>query len=1008
MFRLRFATLVGVLCSAPFPLFAAASTAMSTWSYQAWQLADGLPNDYVVGTARTADGYLWVGTRTNVARFDGVRFDTVPTTDFWSGAPQGLRLLAPANDDGLWLAMDSGAVVHLRDGQVHTYTQGLPKAVPTALLEENDGVLWIVYRKGLLYRLENGVAQAFDLEQGLPAGPTCSLARDREGRVWCLRGRSFGVLHKDHFETVGTVEAKDAIVCSARGGGLWIYSANTLFRWTDSRGLVATSALDPAHAPVTPLVLREDRMESVWLGTLESGLFRFADSRVENVPTSDRQIESLAEEADGTLWVGTAGGGLNRLRRRAISGETDATGATVNVLSVCEDTQGTLWATSVVGDLLRRDDESGWRSVGTAEQTSWRKAWASVVCAGPDGAVWVGTRHQSLHRLSREKIETWDRATGIESQWIDALLVDRSGDLWIAGEKPDRLQRLHDGRLTSVALPPYIHSIRALAEDPAGNLWVGGRAESGRGVVLRVRDDRVTDESGQPLAPPRPIRSMCRTADGSIWIGASGEQGLVRLRDGRFARVGQEQGLFDCAITQVVADRQGWIWCAADHGLFRVRQQELDAVCEGRAAHVHSVIHKAASELGGPQATAMVSPGALCDHEGRLWIPMRSALQRIQPALLPQDPNPPPVHIERVVADRIALARYGGAMPVSGTADLRLTRALTLPARHHRLEIQFAALSLGSPANEQLRYRLDGFDDDWIDVKGPRLATYPQLPAGDYRFHVVACNGDGVWNDTGETLALIVTPFAWQTWWFRAAALAGFAAATGSAVRYVSFRRLRRRMDVMKQEATRADERSRIARDLHDQFGSRLTELAKIAEFEQRRNGAAESGRRAASELLPVIRELEHDLDTVIWAVNPKNDSLDRLLPFCCRMAGEFLRRSSIVCHFEIPDDIPPRPVTPEFRHHIYLVIREATSNVAKHSGATRVKIDVSLTDAELTVRLMDNGHGFDARKAEAGRRSGLKNMRSRVAELGGIFHVQSAVGSTTVGFTVPLPPAFA
>lgn len=991
----RLAKVVGALCCAPVAAFAA-STA-PTWTYRAWQLADGLPNNYVLGTARTADGYLWVGTRTNVARFDGVGFDSVPTADFWAGAPQGLRLLVPARDGGLWIGMDAGAIVHVRDGKVLAYTAGMPKIVPTALLEDRSGVLWVVYRKGSLYRVENGAARPVDVAQGLPAGPTCSLACDREGQVWCARGRALGALRSDRFEPVGMLEGKDAILCAARGGGLWIYANRKLFRWTARGGPVEAATLESSRTVVTPVALLEDRNETVWLGTLESGLFHFADSRSEEVPTSDRQIASLAEEADGSLWIGTAGGGLNRLRRRAIAGEIDSAGAIVNAQSVCEDAQGVIWASSAVGDLLRRD-ESGWRAVEAPEQKDWRKSWAAVVCADAEGAVWIGTRRQSVHRLSRGKVETWDRAAGIGSQWINALLVDRSGGLWIAGEKPDGLQRLKAGRLTSLALPPHVHSIRALAESPAGDIWAGGRTDDGRGVVLRVRDDRVDDQSGLPMAPPRPIRSMYRTADGSIWIGAPGDHGLVRLRDGRFARVDERQGLFDCAITQVVADHQGWIWCAADHGLFRVRQQELDAVCDGRAARVHSVIYDAAASLDGPQDTATVSPGALCDRDGGVWIPMRSALQRIQPALLPRDPDPPPVHVERVTLDHVALARYGGAMPVSDAADLRLTRALTLPARHRRLEIQFAALSLGAPANERLRYRLDGFDDDWTDVKGPRLATYPRLPAGDYRFHVVACSGDGVWNETGDTLALTVAPFVWQRWWFRVATLLGFTAAVGSAARYGSFRRLRRRMQVMRQQAALADERSRIARDLHDQFGSRLTELATIADAERRRG--------EPSELLSVIHELEHDLDTVIWAVNPKNDSLDHLLPFCCRMAGEFLRRSSIACHFEIPDDIPSRPVTPDFRHNVYLVIREATSNVAKHSGATRVRIRVALSESELTMKLEDNGRGFDVGAAQASHRNGLRNMRGRVTELGGFFNVQSGGGSTTVGFSVPLPPA--
>jgi signal transduction histidine kinase/ligand-binding sensor domain-containing protein len=974
-----------------------------TWMHQTWQLSDGLPNNHVVGTARTSDGYLWVGTRTNLARFDGVRFETIPTVDFWNGPPQGLRLVLSATDGGLWVGLDSGMILHLKDGEVRTVLSEPLKLVPTSLVEESRDVLWGTFRKGILCRIAAGSAELIGAEQGLPAGTTCSLARDTTGDIWCARGRCLARLRGKTFEPVCTLETKEAVLCAARGGGLWVYSNRKLLRFSPTTGLTEVGALDAGHAAITPVLLREDQSGAVWLGTYGSGLLRFGDGRVDAIATSDRQIESLAEERDGSIWVGTAGGGLNRVSRQAISRETDDTGAVVNALSLCEDSSGVIWAAGVNGDLLRRSD-AGWQVIVSTEPMVWRAKWVSAVCADRDGSIWIGTHHQSVNFLSNGKLTTFNHATGIESQWINCLLATRSQGLWVAGEKPDALQHLEGGRFVSLPLPPQIHNIRALAEDAAGDIWVGGRTDDNRGIVLRVSGGHITNESEGPIAPPRPIRSTCRTDDGDLWIGAPGEQGLVRLRQGRFAAVGREQGLFDCAISQVVADREGWIWCAAEHGVFKVRQQELDAVIEGRAAEVHSVRYNLEAGFGGPQGMASVSPGALCDRQGRLWIPMRSALLRVDPALLPQEDKPPAVHIERVVVDREVVASYGGLIPARAV-DLKTHSGLAIPAQHRRLEIQFTALSLGAPENERLRYRLEGFDDDWVDVNGLRLASYSHLPGGNYRFHVIACNAEGIWNRAGASLAFTVAPFFWQTWWFRTIAVVAFSALVAVAVRYVSFRRLRRRMQVMRQQAALAEERSRIARDLHDQFGSRLTELAMIATSESHQSGVSDR----SSELAPVIRELEHDLDTVIWAVNPKNDTLDGLIPYCCRMAGEFLRRSSIACHFEIPEEISPRHVTPEFRHNIYLVFREAMNNVAKHSRASRVHIGVTLDHDELTVRFDDNGQGFDVPAAESRGRNGLVNMRDRVTELGGVFRVESTPGTNTViHFSVPLPPSFA
>jgi ligand-binding sensor domain-containing protein len=645
-----------------------AAPAPPAWMHQAWQLPDGLPNNYVVGTARTSDGYLWVGTRTHLARFDGTRFETIPTTDFWNGTPQGLRLVLPSAAGGLWIGLDNGILLHLKDGEVRPVLSEPLNLVPLSLVEESRDVLWVTYRKGILYRIAAGRAELVGAEQGLPAGTVCSVARDAAGEIWCARGRSLGRLRGKRFESVCALESREAVLCAARGGGLWIYSNGKLLRFSPAKGLTEVGALEAGHSALTPLLLLEDRSGAVWLGTYESGLLRFGDGRVDAITTSDRQIESLAEERDGSIWVGTAGGGLNRISRQAISRETDDTGAVVNALSLCEDTSGVIWAAGINGDLLRRND-AGWQPIESTEQTVWRTRWVSAVGADRDGAIWIGTHHQSVHRLNNGQLTTFNHAAGIRSQWINCLLVSRSGGLWVAGEKPDALQHLEHGRFVSLPLPPDVHSIRALTEDAAGDIWVGGRTADNRGVVLRVSGARITNESENPLAPPRPIRSTCRTDDGDLWMGAPGDQGLVRLRQGRFAVVGREQGLFDCALSQVVADRQGWIWCVADHGVFKVRQQEFDAVAAGQAAEVHSVRYNVGAGFGGPQGMASVSPGALCDREGRVWIPMRSALLRVDPELLPHEDQPPAVHLERVSVDHEVIASYGGPIPAHA-ADL--------------------------------------------------------------------------------------------------------------------------------------------------------------------------------------------------------------------------------------------------------------------------------------------------------------------------------------------------
>jgi signal transduction histidine kinase/ligand-binding sensor domain-containing protein len=968
------------------------------WSFRNWQLEEGLPNNFVVGTARTADGYLWVATRMGLARFDGVRFEPVPTRDFFDAPIQGQRALTASRQGGFWLALDPGIVVHLNFDSYRVYTNSATDLVPSKLLEDRDGALWIMYRSGQLYRLKDGAWKEFGSADGLPEGAPCSLACDAQGQIWFARGRAVGVFRSGRFETLAQTRSRETVICSAPPDGIWVCSGPEVFRFHEGGQLEPVGTLHASHPNTSPTVMVQDQEGALWIGTYESGLYRFDGSEFERMPSSDRQIESITQESDGRFWVGTAGG-LNLLAPQAIRIETEENGLPfAAVRSICEDTNGTLWAATENGELACRGS-NGW---STAQRTAeWQKAFVSSVASDRDNALWLGTQSRRLYRWRNGSLDSWGSGEGLIGRWINTLLVSRSGEVWIAEEKPDALQCVRDGQVRTVPLPEGVRSIRAMAEDPAGTIWIGARTDSGKGMVLRVNHDTVTDESHQSMAPRRPIRCMYATADGSIWIGSPGEHGLVRLKQGRFSRITTDQGLSDTVISQIVADRE-WIWCAADHGLFRVRQEELDAVADGRLEHVHSVRYGKSEDLPGLQGLAYGSSGTLRDRSGLLWIPMRTGLAVVDPKRLREQPEPP-VKIERVLVDQQPIAAYGGLAPVAGALDLRKHTTVLLPPTHRRLEIEFTALSFGSPENERFRYRLDGYDETWTEVGTPRRAVYPRLAAGDYRFRVIACNDEGVWNNRGETIAFTVAPLLWQTWWFRALTLAVFAALVTMLARYVSFRRLRQELHALELQAGLARERSRMARDLHDQFGTRLTELGLIAELAARKS-SAEKGSSPA-ELLPVIRTLQEDLDTIVWAANPTNDSLPHLAQFICRMAGEFLGRCGIACRLDVADDLPNIPLNPELRHNLFLVAREAVNNIAKHSGARLARIRIAVDDGCFCLTFEDDGKGFSPAEAADGGRNGLRNMRGRVEESDGVFEIQCEPGrGTVVRIRVPLP----
>jgi signal transduction histidine kinase len=309
--------------------------------------------------------------------------------------------------------------------------------------------------------------------------------------------------------------------------------------------------------------------------------------------------------------------------------------------------------------------------------------------------------------------------------------------------------------------------------------------------------------------------------------------------------------------------------------------------------------------------------------------------------------------------------------------------------------LEFACLSFSSPENVNFRYRLVGFDEGWIEAGAQRSAAYPRLPAGSYRFEVMACNSSGIWNEMPAVIAFEVAPFLWQTWWFQAAALIAFTVAVTWTVRIVSYRRLHLKVRTLEEQAAVERERARIARDIHDDVGNRLTRILLLSGMAQRENGEPAKTAEHLRQISQSATEVTDSLDEIVWAVNPRNDTLPHLIDYVGKFAIEFLRTAGIESEVDLPERPPERSVPAEVRHNFFLGIKEALNNVVRHAGATRTTVRVSLEADEIRATVADNGRGFGA-PPDSPTADGLRNMRTRMTEIGGRCEIESTPGAGT------------
>ncbi len=963
------------------------------WFAYPWDAEEGLPNNTVAGIVQTADGYLWLGTPRGLVRFDGTRFEDFSPTNFIVSPNRGTIAMLHGRDDALWLALDRGAVVRLRGGAVRAFTSGLPKVIPNGLAQDAQGSVWVAYRSGLVYCIKNGEASQCTAGDGLPSGPDmCALTSDKQGQVWFAKNGHIGVVRDGRFETILRLESRPARLAGARAGGVGLCLGPQLYRILGPGQFQAVGEFHPKLGGTLATVMLEDHQGAVWIGTSFSGLFRYDHPGFESVPTTHQEILSLAEDREGNLWVGTAGGGLDRIRRRAVALEGQEAGLPyAAVPSICQDAEDTIWASTQNGELVRLVGGK-WIAVTSPELP------VNVTCVTADarGSLWIGTRLHGLYLRREGHFAPCGDSADLSRRTIHTLLVSKAGDLWIGEEAPPLIERLRGNHLQAFVVPQDCRIIRAMAEDAAGNIWAG----TSKGMLFKLTGDNITEVRLRPFGELAPIRCLHATPEGALWIGYAG-WGLGRLEGAHYAEIQTEQGLYDSYISHIVEDGHGWLWFGANRGIFKVRQQDLVNVAEGREGRVRCIPYGRSDGLPSLQATFGESPDALRSRDGRVWIPMQTALAVVDPEESDEKVRPPPVLLTCVKLGDRTLASYGGALPVvAGNRDGvvilgRPGSRLHVPAGHRRLEFDFTALSFTAPENVRYRYRLEGFDEGWVEAGPRRAAPYPPLSSGDYVFRVTACGSDGVWQPNSAILKITVAPFVWQTWWFRSAALALFTLGVIAIVRYVSFRRLHKRLRVLEQQAVLHKERARIAKDIHDDLGANLTQIALLGELAQQDRAEPDRAAEHSSKISATACRAIKSLDEIVWAVNPRNDTLAHLLDYAGQFAVDYLRLAGIRCRLEFPEQTPAREISTDLRHNVFLVVKEAIHNIVKHSHATEAWIRAAVSDQGLEIVVEDDGCGFD-RFPDDACADGLRNMRQRLTEVGGECHIESHVGQGT------------
>lgn len=965
MFRLTLARLTGAVVAILIAVGVAAAegpTPLDQYARAVLGGAGGRPSGVVRALTQDERGYIWIGTNAGMYRYDGVRlvrWETLTTPPLPSA---GIGVLRATRDGSVWIGLlGGGRVMRLRGDSLVTYDSaaGVPAGAVLQILEDHEGGVWTSSRFGLS-RFDGDRWLRVGATQGLPNAAVADVYEDRRHQMWVAT--SSGLFLRpaggERFEPYDAAPAGVTAIIEDGAGIVWAAVRDTLQPVAGDGAATAAAISLPAEATQ----LLRDHRGDLWIGTA-AGIVRVSGG------------------------TGSTARVLERLRKEQ--------GLSSNlVIDLFEDREHNVWVGSQNG--LTRLSESVVRSVADRMEATISEA-VTGVAATADGSLWVGTDH-GLYRYRGADIQRYDQRHGLPLPSVTALHTDRDGTLWVA--TGSQLSHLAGDRFVRSAIPPdsqigRVYSMTSSAEglwlvslggvfrwdtralvrldalpnvtvlsslaDQRGRLWFG----LADGAVVQYSSTGVRAYSLADKGTVDRVSVIYEDRHGRIWVGANGA--LARLEDDHFRTFTPQQGLAADNVTSILDDSDGYLWLGANPGILRVPLKELDAVGSGATPTLRPTLYNTSDGLDGTPFRIGSNTAARA-ADGMMWFVTTQGLAIVDSRRAAHVSGSFPVVIEEVMADRRALSPSG---------------PLALAPHTARLEVAYTALNFAASSKLRFRYRLDGFDSDWVDAAQRRVAVYTNLPPREYTFRVEATT-DGLWRNPPATMSFSIRPAFYQTRWFAGFCILALAAAIVGTWQ-VRVLRLRERFAMV------LAERARVGRELHDTLLQGLAALMlQINDLASSTDMPAQSMREHLRRLRQQLQREIKDARQAIWDLRSSLDETTDLATAIRGVAAQVL--SSRSTRFELVSMGTAHALDTRQRLHLVRICQEALINAVRHGSPTSIRVELRYMPGSVTLRVVDDGCGFDmdAPTFNLADHWGLIGMNERAQQLGAKLRVIS------------------
>ena len=1013
------------------PSTAGAQQHVEDFQFEHMSLEQGVTNTLIWCMYQDRKGFLWYGTMYGLVKYDGYEYTTYRhnPSDTSTIADDDVISIREDRNNSLWVGTFSGGVSRL-DRATGTFSRYLHSKDENSLadntvwdiVEDKEGALWFATNRGGLDKLDTRT-NTFTHYRFKPGDPqsvqsnsVLSLCEGSDSTLWVGTGdgglqkfnkRTNDFISFKHDSTDLTTIGSNSISAilqdksgmlwiGTRGGGLNKLDPQTgkFIRYPNTGG----NAVSLPSEYVNRLV--EDKSGALWVAT-GAGLARFDPEHktlttfqsdpVNKNSLSSNNVTALLQDRSGIFWIGTYHGGLDRLlvgKKKFMHIKNDPSTPAVltnnEATTILEDRRSRLWVGTKDG--LNRFDES---MSGTVQWTgdpknpkSLKGRGVNALAEDSTGTIWVGTRN-GLNRF-----EEWSGtfkhypsipsdSTSLGGSVVNALLVGRTGELWIGtngglnrfNARTERFIRyVHNDNGSTTLSNDFVLS---LFQDTAGDIFIGTYGGLSK---LDIATGVFTNFTHNPNNPKtlsnNYVLSMYKDKTGRFWIGTGGGLNLFDPVNGQFTCYKEKDGLPNEVICGILEDERGMLWLSTNRGL--------------SCFDVGRKLFKNYTRLDGLQSNMFLPGSAYKRRNGGMLFGGINGFNQFTPESLKTNPYIPSVFVTTI-------------MLFDDSRQLKQEFAYKNDVRFSYKEnffaLSFAALDFTRPEKNAYAYKLEGFDKDWIFSGRNHFARYTNLDPGDYVFRVKGTNNDGVWNESGSSLNITITPPYWKTAWFNVFSMCLFVGVIVLVHRLRVRARVRQSLEleqVRRLEAERV--RKKAANDFHDELGHRLTKIGLFTEIVKRQlSNASPEIMRYLDKIIDDSQNLTNDTRDFIWTLDPDKDSLYDVAVHLKEFGDELFDRTGILFTTTgISEDLLSAKLPMETRRHLALIFKEGMNNIVKHSGCRHVTLAISVGDGTLRLLLTDDGKGYTN---VSGSGYGLKSMQQRAEKIQSSIRFDSEPG---------------